>query len=389
MAETPIPPGCENVKININFMEEVLIECNAKSINKVFIMSNSSLSSKVDALEKMLVENGKQVTKNYDIKMGGLGFEGACKAAAEFRAEVVVSIGTGAIQDCAKIVRIWIAATTEDSSIEVTFEKLIEWHSANLSQKLVGQIACPSVFAMAEFTGMAGTQTADGKKAGVFAPDQIKNTMPTLILFDPTLGQDSPNWLKFGTLLRSVDHSVEAITHKKASETTTALGVKALALIQEGLKLLTEDPKSKDGMCKVFEGGWAGISAYASIYYAAGHWLENQFSARYSVHQGSCSALLMWRILHFHKQDTAEAQKLISKALGDPDASAAKLVKDLIDSCPDLPRKYEDVESVKQDDFEEFAKIQQIAMLNRLSPRQFTDFNDVLSILKTTYEEVV
>ena len=108
MAETPIPPGCENVKININFMEEVLIECNAKSINKVFIMSNSSLSSKVDALEKMLVENGKQVTKNYDIKMGGLGFEGACKAAAEFGAEVVVSIGTGAIQDCAKIVRIWI-----------------------------------------------------------------------------------------------------------------------------------------------------------------------------------------------------------------------------------------------------------------------------------------
>ena len=102
----------------------------------------------------------------------------------------------------------------------------------------------------------------------------------------------------------------------------------------------------------------AGISTYASIYYAAGHWLENQFSARYSVHQ-SCSALLM-RILHFHKQDTAEAQKLISKALGDPDASAAKLVKDLIDSCPDLPRKYEDVESVKQDDFEELPKYNQL-----------------------------
>ena len=63
MAETPIPPGCENVKININFVEEVLIECNAKSINKIFIMSNSSLSSKVDALEKMLVENGNKWQK--------------------------------------------------------------------------------------------------------------------------------------------------------------------------------------------------------------------------------------------------------------------------------------------------------------------------------------
>ena len=40
------------------------------------------------------------MAKNYDIKMGGLGFEN--KAATEFGAEVV---SIGAIQDCAKIGR--------------------------------------------------------------------------------------------------------------------------------------------------------------------------------------------------------------------------------------------------------------------------------------------
>ena len=52
--------------------------------------------------------------------------------------------------------------------------------------------------------------------------------------------------------------------------------------------------------------------------YGAGHFLENQFSARYGVHQGACSALLMPRVLHYHRRESRPAQERVAAEVALP-----------------------------------------------------------------------
>jgi hypothetical protein len=46
-------------------------------------------------------------------------------------------------------------------------------------------------------------------------------------------------------------------------------------------------------------------------YPALAHFVQNHYSARYAVHQGSCSGVLSARILHHHRSASAAAQAMV------------------------------------------------------------------------------
>ena len=121
--------------------------------------------------------------------------------------------------------------------------------------------------------------------------------------------------------------------------------------------------------------------------YGAGHFLENQFSARYGVHQGACSALLMPRVLHFHRRESRPAQERVAACLGRPGAaSAAAAVHALVERTPAVPTGYGDVaDQVDEDDFANFAEYlftEHSRVLNKLCPRPFHSADDVLELLQ-------
>lgn len=63
---------------------------------------------------------------------------------------------------------------------------------------------------MAELTSVAGLTTAAHAKSGA----SHAALMPTTVIFDPSLSSSLPDWVRFGTALRCVEHAVGAATHR-------------------------------------------------------------------------------------------------------------------------------------------------------------------------------
>merc|ERR1712137_1357296 len=139
--------------------------------------------------------------------------------------------------------------------------------------------------------------TKDNRKVGAGHP----SLMPSVCIFDPSLTQGSPDWVRFGTALRCVEHVIGAMCSPTANADIRRVALEGAAMINRGLNEMLKDPNSPDAAAELYKGGWHAIRALnTGCYPAIAHFLENQYSARFNVHQGSCSGILSARILDYH-----------------------------------------------------------------------------------------
>lgn len=249
------------------------------------------------------------------------------------------------------------------------------------------QICCPNSFAMAELTHVAGLVTKDNVKSGAAHPSM----MPTVVIFDTTLSKGLPDWVKFGTALRGVEHAIGAVCHPKATEDIRSRALQGLTLVNKGLKGMVEDPDSEAAQVNCYLGGWMAIRALnTGCYPSIAHLIQNHYSARFNVHQGSCSGILSARILNYHREKSMLKQISISQVLdivvGDREYAlppAPKLVSDLVATLPGVAKDHADA-NVDEEMLREFAEYmynQHGEKLNRLSPKPFCSAEDFLGML--------
>lgn len=246
--------------------------------------------------------------------------------------------------------------------------------------KLPPQIAAPNSFAMAEVTHIAGITTAAGTKSGAAHPSMI----PSVVIFDPALLVGLPDWFRFGTALRGVEHAVGAVCSPAATDAVREQALQGLEVINRGLRAMIANPDSPEGQTDCYFGGWYSIHAlFTGCYPALGHLTENQYSARFNVHQGSCSGILCARIMAHHREVTGPLLAKIAAALGSPDASGPRAVTDLVAQLPGVAKDHAEaaVEEHKLDDFACWLFKKHAERLNKLSPKPFAAAEDVLAML--------
>ena len=404
----PLPVGLKAVHVGTPYGHAVHAQVEQASAAAVFILANASLARHAEELAKQLRKrhHGLVCRCCFSVKMGGGdgGVLAACDAAAQLGADCVVSMGGGAVQDAAKIVRLWMA--TENPTLSAASTGALVRAVKQPLHPLAPQIALPSVFAVAELTAMAGMSSVDGRKVSLRHPAM----MPTVVVFDPQLTRDCPDWLLFGTALRSVDHCIEAATSSRASDATRTLALKGLQLVSRGLHSMLHDNRdSVTAQTDVYCGGWNGIMAMLNVGYAAGHFLENQFSAFFHVHQGACSALLMAKMLAYHSQQTLQYQHQIQAVLAPHWApnthysgssgtsggstAAAMMVQRLVDAVADragIAQSFADVRTVEGADGITHQDIKRFATavfeehgptLNELCPRAISGPQELNKLL--------
>merc|ERR1719469_171692 len=135
------------------------------------------------------------------------GLLGACDAAAAAGSDGIVTIGGGAVHDAGKLVRLWLAsapAATIRGGGDATSASLDGIRAVTERQELdlAPQVCAPNSFAMAELTSVAGATTKANVKSGA----AHKALMPTVVVYDPSLSAGLPDWVRFGTALRGVEH---------------------------------------------------------------------------------------------------------------------------------------------------------------------------------------
>ncbi|KAL7499094.1 hypothetical protein ACHAWT_007605 [Skeletonema menzelii] len=389
----PIPPGMKGVHVGVPFGPTALSEIEQLNATKVYVMSNKSSKPMVEDFLKTLEEKGILAAPiNCDVSMGGAedGLLKACNEAAAVNADCVITIGGGAVQDAGKLVRLWLSAATQadDGAKKATVKGIQAAQSRDPMPPLPPQICCPNSFAMAELTHVAGLVTNDNVKSGSTHP----SLMPTVVIFDTTLSRGLPDWVRFGTALRGVEHAIGAVCHPKATEDIRSRALRGLALVNKGLKGMVEDPDSEEAQVNCYLGGWMAIRALnTGCYPSIAHFIQNQYSARFHVHQGSCSGILSARILHYHREESSLHQKSIAQVLGTEKGggaeqslpSAPKLVSDLVATLPGVAKDHNDA-NVNEEmlrDFAEYMYNQSGERMNKLCPKPFSNAGDVFEML--------
>ena len=158
---------------------------------------------------------------------------------------------------------------------------------------------------MTKAAHVAGLTTTPKTKSGA----AHKPTMPTVIIYDPALSAGLPDWVRFGTALRGVEHAVGAMAHPQSNEDIRACALAGLTIINDNLKQLASNPECPTTQSNIYVGGFMAICALnTECYPALGHLIQNQYSARFDVHQGSCSGILCGRIMDYHYDKSNEYQ---------------------------------------------------------------------------------
>ena len=129
-------------------------------------------------------------------------------------------------------------------------------------------------------------------------------------------------------------------------------------------------------------------------YPSIAHLIQNHYSARFHVHQGSCSGILSARILHYHRAESLLYQLSIARVLDDvgsdidrkqPLPPAAQLVSDLVATLPGVAKDHADanvnVDEEMLRDFAEYMYNQHGEKLNRLCPKPFCNAEEFLEML--------
>ena len=240
---------------------------------------------------------------------------------------------------------------------------------------------------MAEATLVAGITTKSKTKIGFRAPAM----MPTVIIYDPKMSTGLPDWVRYGTALRGVEHVVGAVTHPKATEEVRARALAGLKIINDNLKKLVENPECPETQSNIYVGGFMAVRALMmGCYPALGHMIENQYSARFNVHQGSCSGILCARIMDYHYDKSKKYQRMISEALGEPNTPAPRLVRDLVATLPAVSTEHSHA-GVTEEMLKEFAEWgfnNSLEKYNNLSPREFLSFEDIYGTLTKPLAEL-
>eukprot|EP00985_Skeletonema_marinoi_P016647 scaffold8993_cov207-Skeletonema_marinoi.AAC.3 len=396
-----VPSGMDAVHVGVPFGPTALSEMEQLKVTKVYVMANKSSKPMVENFVKTLDEKGVLAAPiNCDVSMGGAedGLLKACNEAVSVNADCVLTIGGGAVQDAGKFVRLWLsvaadaAAAAEDIDGEkkaATVQRILAAQNKDPMPPLPPQICCPNSFAMAELTHVAGLVTRENVKSGASHP----NMMPTVVIFDTTLSRGLPDWVRFGTALRGIEHAIGAICHPKATDDIRARALQGLELVNKGLKGMVQNPDSEEAQVNCYLGGWMAIRALnTGCYPSIAHFIQNQYSARFNVHQGACSGILSARILHHHREESSLYQKSISQALGREDngdreqqslPSAPQLVSDLVVTLPGVAKDHADakVDEEMLRDFAEYMYNQHGEKLNKLSPKSFCNAEEFFEML--------
>jgi alcohol dehydrogenase class IV len=236
---------------------------------RIFVLCNKS---SLPLIQPMLAALGDRVVGISTIQMGGAqpGLMSAADQAKAASPDCILTVGGGAQQDAGKLLRLYLAAPPHTGG--ATPESIC---AASASPApLVPQICIPNSFAMAELTSVAGMTLSSGVKSGAAHP----SLMPTVVLLDRGLMETLPDWVRFGTALRCVEHAVGAATHPNATEAIVEAALIGLGEAKRGIEMMAAGQAGGGGgEVDTYVGGWMAVRALntSGCYPALGHLIGN------------------------------------------------------------------------------------------------------------------
>ena len=242
-------------------------------------------------------------------------------------ADAIVSFGGGSAIDSAKVAAASIM-NGRDMVAEARGLKLSDAFGSASGGRQLLHIAVPTTLSAAEMTPAGGvTDERTRVKHGVVDP----RLQPKVVIYDPELTRDTPDWLWVATAMRALDHGIEAAYSARHQDFTDALATKAIQLIvghlQGGLQGDWDEARlAHRGQCQIGAccSLYVGFNTGLGLSHAMGH----QIGPMWNVPHGITSCITLPHAMRFMAGVAPERFQPIAPALGiafdarDPAAAA-------------------------------------------------------------------
>jgi alcohol dehydrogenase class IV len=298
----------------------------------------------------------------------------AVRAAAP---DLILTVGGGTPIDTVKIVQLVLAHGVGEP------EELERLRAPVLKESRpspVRQVAIPTTLSGAEFSNLGGGTDPRTRIKHSFMGTDIGARS---VILDPAITLHTPEWLWLSTGIRGVDHAVEALCSVDAHPYCDGLALHALRLFAEGLPRTKVAPEDLAARLLCQQASWLAASTIARVNYGASHGIGHALGAAADVPHGHTSCIMLAHVMRYNEPATAEKQKLIAEALGQPRKSAADAVATLVAALgqPSTLREA----GVKR---EQLAAVAAASMKNRWvlsNPRPIRSEQDVMRLLEAAW----
>jgi len=319
----------------------------------------------------------------------------AAKQAREVSADCLISLGGGSAIDTAKAVSFVI-------DLDITSSKELEPHLGQFSggqlppapplTKPLPHITIPTTGGGAELSGMVGvTDPVAGRKFLIVAPALTAQ----VAILDASATMHTPQELWLSTLVRSVDHAVEASYSIMGNPHTDLLASQGARLMAEYLPKCHASPDDLQirGLLQVaaWHSGWAAIGAGAGLSHGIGYVLGGTFD----VPHGICSCIMLPAVMQWNKDSAIAPLARVARAMGaasdndDDEVAASKsisAVSELIAGLGLTTRLSQlDSDLLTKSDFDKIADLTMDLPHVKTNPRLAKGKEDILELLELAW----
>ncbi len=229
------------------------------------------------------------------------------------RADAVVSFGGGSPIDASKVA---IASILNGRDMTLEGGEL-DWSQAFAprdSKQALLHIAIPTTLSAAEYTPAGGTTNEETRvKRGVIDA----RLQPAVIINDPALTVETPDWLWVATGMRALDHAVEAIYSTRHQDFTDTLAARAIRLLFAHLPGSIGEPASarlaQRGHCQM--AAWFSLYGAINVRLGISHALGHKIGPTWDVPHGVTSCITLPHAMRFMAEVAPQRFEPIAEAL--------------------------------------------------------------------------
>ncbi|MHB9841574.1 iron-containing alcohol dehydrogenase [Paraburkholderia terrae] len=363
----------------------VAAEAERLGSKRVFLIVSRTLNTTTPEIGKIAAALGERYAGVFDGVAQHTTREGAMattRAAREAGADLIVAVGGGSVVDIAKITTLCLEHNiTEEDGLDgfaIEVDEKGRRKVGNFRGPSVRMIAVPSSLSGGEYNAACLVTDSRRKLKQTFFHGRM---MPLAIILDPELLRHAPESLLLGSGTRAMDHAIEALCSPQGNPLVDATVLRGIELMREWLPRARSNRDDIEAATQCQVASWlCSFGLQARVPMGASHAIGHVLGGTCDVPHFLCTPVMMPGILAYNLPVTADAQKSLAAALGQPDASAADAFRAFCKSLG-LPTSLREVD-VGADQFELIARNTMTEFFIFSNPRAVHEPAGVLEILK-------
>ncbi|QHI70703.1 iron-containing alcohol dehydrogenase [Tichowtungia aerotolerans] len=291
--------------------------------------------------------------------------------------DIIVSLGGGSPQDCAKAVSILATNGGDIRDYEGVFKS---------SKKGLPIVAINTTAGTASDVTINYVITDEERHVKMVMVD--KNSLATIAVNDPELMIAKPAALTAATGMDALTHAIEAYITKGAYRLTDALAFESIKLISESLRDAVAKGDDLEARSKMAYGSFVAGMSFSNCGLGVVHSLAHQLGGVYNLPHGVCNAVLLPHVMRFNAPVCAEKMAKVADAMGvdtagmtaEQAADAAIAAVEKLSADVGIPAGLAEL-GVQEDKLEEMAKLALVDPCAPGNPRDMS-LEDAVSIYK-------